>query len=259
MKTFDLYSLSHNHLKDLCRLKQKKFRSLEQKFIAEGARLCREAISAKAKIQEIIASTEALALPAIDTILHLAEELKIPTYSASPTDFKTLTDTQSPQGVVCIINKNQPPWGHWGSLVLCLDNIKDPGNLGTILRSAEWFGVKTICTSRNSVELYNPKVVRSTMGTIFRISVHEGIELNDFVSEQKANGYRIVASVVQGGVPLKDFQKTKQDILLIGSEVIGLSRAQYPIDLQVTIPTRGRGDSLNAAVAASIILYELTK
>jgi RNA methyltransferase, TrmH family len=251
--------LSHSHIKALGRLKQKKFRLQEQKFIAEGSRLCEEAILAHARIQEILVSKEDVTLPPIHHILNLAMELKIPVFEVSQSEIKFLTDTQTPQGVVCVVNKRIPPWGNFGSPLLCLDNIKDPGNLGTILRSADWFGIKSVFTSRSSVELYNPKVVRSTMGAIFRIAVYDGVNMNQFINEQRIDGYRIIASVSQGGVSLKDFCMSDKDVLLIGNETAGLSRSQYPIDLQVTIPTKGRGDSLNAAIAASIILYEFSK
>ena len=252
-------TISQKHLKDICKLTQKKYRLREGKYIIEGLRLCEEALSADVRIEEFIVSKSALEAPAVQKIINRIQKAGIPILMASDADFADLADTVTPQGVAGIVNKKKSVMGNFGTPVLCLDGIKDPGNLGTILRSADWFGITTLFTSKTSVEVHNPKVVRGTMGALFRLTVHEDAEMRRLVPEFKSAGYRIIGTVSRGGVALQDFAGTSKDVLVIGGETSGLSVGDYPVDVQVTIPCRGHGDSLNAAVAASIMMYELVR
>ena len=141
-------------------------------------------------------------------------------------------------------------------LTLFLDDIQDPGNLGTIIRTADWFGVDTIFCSLATADCYNPKVVQSTMASLGRINIIYG----DIVQElQKQSNIKKYAAVL-AGKNLEGFEKIKEGILIIGNESKGISSAVMElVDEKITIPKTGHAESLNAAVATGIILYALTK
>ena len=141
-------------------------------------------------------------------------------------------------------------------LTLFLDDIQDPGNLGTIIRTADWFGVDTIFCSLATADCYNPKVVQSTMASLGSVNIIYG----DIVQElQKQSNIKKYAAVL-AGKNLEGFEKIKEGILIIGNESKGISSAVMElVDEKITIPKTGHAESLNAAVATAIILYALTK
>ncbi len=141
-------------------------------------------------------------------------------------------------------------------LTLFLDDIQDPGNLGTIIRTADWFGVETIFCSNATADCYNPKVVQSTMASLGRVNILYG----DIIEElHKRNNIKKYAAVLEGK-DITNCEKIKEGILIIGNESKGISGAVLKlIDEKITIPKIGEAESLNAAVATGIILYELTK
>ena len=141
-------------------------------------------------------------------------------------------------------------------LTLFLDDIQDPGNLGTIIRTADWFGIETIFCSNATADCYNPKVVQSTMASLGRVTVLYG----NIVEELKKHSNIKKYAAVLAGEKLENFQEIKEGILVIGNESKGISPAVMElIDERITIPKIGVAESLNAAVATGIILYTLTK
>lgn len=137
--------------------------------------------------------------------------------------------------------------------VLALDAINDPGNLGTIIRSADWFGVETILCSANCVELYNPKVIQSSMGSLFRVKLIYG-DLRQMLLKTPLKKY---AATLSGKI-ISEVKFDKEGVLVIGSESHGISNEIIQLcDHEITIPKTGRAESLNAAVAASVILSRI--
>ncbi len=257
----DLPPLSENHAKRLRVLKQKKHRDHEQTFLVEGLRLCEEAVSAGTDIFQAVFTREALDQPRIAELLHKIVAQQIPTFLASPRLFNSLSDEPSPQGILFAMKKKAvlSVDNMSDRLVLACENVQDPGNLGTIFRTAEWFGVHTIFLSPGCVEAHNPKVVRGSMGAIFRLNIIERVDLNETLPQLKMKGYRLIGTTLDASTRLADIQPGT-DVLLIGNEANGLSAAVLPlVDERVTIPGAGGGDSLNAAIAASICLYHLSQ
>jgi RNA methyltransferase, TrmH family len=252
---------SNKKLKILRALQQKKHRQLTGRFLVEGLRLCEEAMAGPAVIVEVLIS----AAPVSQRLIRLVRQMEtrgVPVHQVALQDLEKLCETETPQGVVAVIEKPKqglPNWSEFDEpLVVAIDQLQDPGNLGTLLRTADWFGVKSVLIGQNSVELYNPKVVRSTMGSIFRLRCYEGLEMTDSLRQLRHRGYRVTAAVVENGAPISP-QKCKT-VLLIGSEAEGLSMELLALaDSCFTIPRLGSGESLNAAIAAGIALNELTK
>jgi RNA methyltransferase, TrmH family len=252
--------LSSKRIKSLRSLQLKKYRDLENRYLLEGVRLLEEALASPVFIHEILVGENELS-PRLQQIVQLAQTRSIAIHNVDPHTLASLCDTESPQGIVAVAEKSVIPEPRWSelddSLLLILDQLHDPGNLGTILRTAEWFGVQTVVLSQHTVELYNPKVVRSSMGALFRLRCIVDIDLMAVLPLLKQGGYEIVTSVLHNGettmVPL---HKTA---LVIGGEAEGVSaQVQQYSDRNITIPCRGRGESLNAAVAAGILLDQLT-
>lgn len=193
----------------------------------------------------------------VQSVVQRAEQV----YIGKTLDVKRLSDTETPQAIVAAVR--QPPQDEalWiasaGRVVLLLDRISDPGNLGTMIRTADWFGVTHVACSASCVEFYNPKVVRSTMGSVFRTQSITEAHLEDVLDRLAARGYRKVAAVARNGHETGADWAKGPTALVIGSESHGLStEVEARCDRRVSIPRRGNAESLNAAIACGILLYE---
>ncbi len=147
------------------------------------------------------------------------------------------------------------------NIIVTLDSISDPGNLGAIIRTCDWFGVNSILISKESVDLYNPKVVQSTMGSLFHLPISNNIDLLESIHEAKNNGFKIIGTDVYGKNILSNknvksnLVSGKKIMLIIGNEAHGISEnIKKEIESFITIPKYGNAESLNAAVALGIIL-----
>jgi len=250
--------LSQNLVKKLKSLQQKKNRDKEHGYIAEGIRLCEEALGSS-RIHYGVITTDVLDSPRGKTLVGRLQKQNIPIYKATASQFKNISDTKTPQGIALVIQK--PPFSEPDPLTspcLALDHIRDPGNLGTLLRSANWFGVKDIYVSTESVDPYNPKVVRSSMGSLFHCRIHENMELPSLLNTLGQKDYRCIGASTNG-VDIRTVSSFEKDVIIIGSEAHGISQhlSNY-IDIEVAIPGSGKGESLNAAIAGSIFLYHFT-
>ncbi|MCB0732337.1 MAG: RNA methyltransferase, partial [Ignavibacteriae bacterium] len=176
----------------------------------------------------------------------------------SNNDFLKNSSTKNPQGIAAVfeIPKKNRLNLHEGKIV-CLENISDPGNLGTILRSCNWFGIKTVLLSKNCAELYNPKVLRASMGAIFHLNIHENINLINEISALKKMGYESYYADMNGA----DYRKinfNEKCIITFCNEASGPTKDLKSIsDYAITIPSKGNIDSLNVSAAAAVILSRL--
>ena len=173
--------------------------------------------------------------------------------------FKQMSDTITPQGIMSIVKKNdtviQDILG--GRTYIILENLQDPGNLGTILRTAEGAGVAGIIMNRGTVDIFNPKVVRSTMGAIFRVPFVYVDDFDNAVKDMKQQGIKIYAAHLDGKTTYSDADYTKASAFMIGNEGNGLTeQAAALADELIIIPMAGKVESLNAANAATILMYE---
>lgn len=252
-------ALTKNHLKRLSSIHDKKFRQSSGIFMIEGLHLMDEFFKSTFEAEWIVidAAFEA-AHPEIVQVLQ--KKFSAVTYRASQRDFLKLADTQHPQGIVAAVRQPIPSQKIFDGnheIIVALDRISDPGNLGTIVRCADWFGVRKILTSPSCVDAYNPKVVRSTMGSIFRVSFYQNVELKSAIDEARDGRYAVYAADLKG-TDLSKLPPTDNALLLIGNEAHGIDRNLLDrCDKRVRITKFGNGDSLNAAVACGIILHEM--
>ena len=144
-------------------------------------------------------------------------------------------------------------------IIVVLDNLQDPGNLGTILRTIDSANLKQVIVTKNTVDLYNPKVVRSTMGAIFRVKRIETEDLTSTLQEIKKNGFEIICTSLEGSESIYNIHFTKK-VIVIGNEANGISKEVLDVaDKKVKIPMLGKTESLNASVATGIMIYEYVR
>lgn len=236
-------SLNNEHIKELIKLKEKKYRDLSNTFLIEGRHLVLEAHREK-KIVELILEQDEL-FPLDTNTLYVSSNV-----------MKRLSDLSTPSNVMAVVEKlDEKPIGE---KILILDNIQDPGNLGTIIRSAVAFNFDTLVLSPKTVDLYNPKVVRSTQGMMFHINIIVREPVN-FINELKNEGYKIVGTKVTNGVDVRDSKTYSHFALIIGNEGKGMSEELSELcDEYLYIKMNDQCESLNAAVAASILMYEIS-
>ena len=233
--------LSRNQIKFIKSLKQKKFRLQHQLFVVEGEKIVNDFLNSDWKIEQIYAT----------------KEWEGDAVEVSIKELERISSLKTPNKVLAIIKMPQRKSVISGNLVLALDAIKDPGNLGTIIRLADWFGIQHIICSQNCVELYNPKVVQATMGSLCRIQVQY---LNLKSTLENMTDYDICAAVMDGK-SIFSVEKSEKRIILMGSESHGISTELLEIAHQrVTIPKseNSQAESLNVANACGIILAHLS-
>ena len=235
--------LSKKVLKDIQSLGLKKFREESGLFIAEGPKIVEELMQL---IPEQIEGVYAISDWKADRSENNITEV-------SPAELERMSQLKTPNQVLAVIRQFSSRMPDTASFVLYLDTIQDPGNFGTIIRIADWFGIKhTVCSS-GCADVYNPKVVQSTMASIARVNVFYD-ENESWLREQNCAIY--AASL--HGKPLTEFSKIETGILIIGNESKGIREEFLSLASQkVTIPRRGEAESLNAAVATGILLSHL--
>ncbi len=252
-------SLSHSQAKLLRSLAQKKFRDQTGEFLLEGVRLCEEALASPLVLTQMIVAHEQTGHP----LIRRAEARNVPVFSASRTQFEQFCDSRTPQGLALVAKIPEPavlPAPGAGRLFLALDRLADPGNVGTILRTARWFGVTDVILSADCADVFSPKVVRSSMGAVCYLNCHAGVTLTEFARHcQEQNGQIVVLTM--RGETLEHFQPDPDRgiLLIIGSEARGVNANLIPLGKAVTIQSKGSGESLNAALAAGIALWVLNR
>lgn len=253
-------SKDNDVVKSIKKLKDKKYRDEEGCYLIEGIKIIEEAIEEKAIIEKIVICEECIQSSEINQKL-LYEIAKYDCIYVSKKVFESLTTVVAPQGMLAVVrkNSNNTPIDYSQDIILVLDGIQDPGNLGTILRTADSVNLKQIIVSNKTADVYNPKVVRSTMGAIFRVKVIEAENLVATLKEIKKNKLKIMATSLGGTENIYDIEYKKK-VIVIGNEANGVSKEVLDIaDKKVIIPMLGKTESLNAAVATSVILYEYVR
>lgn len=251
-------SKDNETIKHIKKLKEKKYREEYGEFIVEGIKMIEEALQEKAKIKSIIICDDCKSQGTIPSDL-MYEIAKLDCIYVSEKIFNTITDVTNPQGIMAILEKPQNDENvidYSSSNYLILDNIQDPGNMGTILRTVDSLGLKQIIVSKGSADIYNLKVVRSTMGAIFRVKVIESENLVKTIKEMKKHKINIYATDLKTNKSIYDVNFSKSAII-VGNESNGVSEEVLKEATErIKIPMIGKTESLNVAVATSIILYE---
>ena len=247
-------------IKHIIKLKEKKYRKEYNEYIIEGVKIVQEAIQENAKIKQIIISENAINTDLLQN--HLKEELQKIDYIQVPQNiFKLISEVEKPQGVLAVIEKerinenidlNQ-------DIILALDDLQDPGNLGTIIRTLDSVGLKQILISKGTTDPYNPKVIRSTMGAIFRVKIIECEDLKETLKKLQENNFKVMVTDLNTDKSMYDI-KLQKNVIVVGNEANGVSEEIKNLaDTKVIIPMFGKTESLNASVATGVILYEYVR
>jgi TrmH family RNA methyltransferase len=251
--------ITKNELKYYNSLLQKKFHKLENKFLCEGKKIVLECLMSSYQ-SEIVFVTQNFFEKEPEYIRKLTS-FGTRVVKLKSLDFRKVSITKAPEGVagVFFIKKKKPNLNDIDDpIVIYLEDISDPGNLGTIVRNCDWFGIKNIFLSPGSADIYNPKVIRASMGSIFHLNIFEEMLLDDILLLKKS-GYKFICSDIEGK-SLYNFIKPERSILFFANESKGPSEKLLSnSDEVINIPGKGNAESLNVSSASAILLSELTK
>lgn len=250
-------------IKQIKSLYRKKERWNSKLFLVEGIKIVEECIDNNYPIENIIYTDELFNITGgeeiyekiklYDKLIYVPQKL-----------FKEISDTENPQGIMAIAKFTQRPinklFKSKNPFILFLDEVQDPGNMGTIIRTADAFNIDGIVVSEGSVDIYNPKVVRSTMGSIFRIPIYHTWDKIGTIKELKNRGFEIFTTSLEGKDYIYNIDFKGSSVILIGNESKGVSFELHSLANQwIKIPILGETESLNVAVASSIIMYEVMR
>jgi len=252
--------ISKNDLQYYSSLLKKKHRKAENKFIVEGNKSVLEGINSKNEC-EIVFVTHKFSKENHQTIAEIVKKKK-KIEILKQNEFLKIADTETPQGIAAVfIKPDFKPQTNLllnESIVVLLDNISDPGNLGTILRNCDWFGIKNILLSETIVDYTNPKVIRSSMGSVFHLNLYENVNENQ-LNKLKEQKFEILCADTTGE-NIFNYKSDKKKIVILSSESHGPSKEIEEIsDKKISIPKLGNAESLNVASASAVLLAQLTK
>ena len=236
-------SIDNKRIKEIRKLKEKKNREKEKKYIIEGIHLVNEAYKSGNLLEVFTTSDE--------------YDLDVKTTLINDSVMKSISVLETPYNIIGVCKYSEEK--EIGNKILLLDNIQDPGNLGTIIRSAVAFNNDTIVLNNLSVDLYNSKVLRASQGNNFYINILRK-DLKEFIPFLKENEYEIYSTNVENGTELKNIKFGKKYAIIMGNEGQGVSKELQELsDKNIYINVNDNCESLNVAVATSIILYELNR
>lgn len=237
-------------IKNIKKLKEKKYRL--DSYIVEGIKMVKEAIN----------ENQEIALIAIREDFKIDFDTKnIKTVIISNKIFNDISNVKTPQGILAVIKKNQNNQIETNQeYILALDSLQDPGNMGTIIRTADSANINQIIINKTTVDPYSPKVIRSTMGAIYRTNIIEVEDLKTTLKEMKSKGFQIITTDLKATQSIYDINYNNKTVVVIGNEANGVSQEiLQTADKKVIIPMLGKTESLNASIAASIMIYEYVR
>lgn len=237
-------SIENSKIKEIKKLYQKKYRDLNNLFIVEGEHLVLEAYKNNV-LQELLLEE------------NTKLDINVPTSYVTNNVLKYISELDTPNKIIGICKKIEEKTV--GNKILMLDDVQDPGNLGTIIRSAVAFNFDAIVLSKNTVDIYNTKVIRATQGMLFNINIIIK-DLVNYIPVLKQNGYKIMSTKVTDGKCIKNVERSEKFVIIVGNEGKGISDNVLSLsDEFIYIDMNQKCESLNVGVAASIILYELSR
>ncbi len=241
-----LYSSVNNEkIKNIKKLNTKKYRDETNLYLVEGEHLIKEAYENNVLEELILLENTKL-------------NIDVKTSYVTKNVLKFISNLDTPNGIIGICKKKENTLQ--GNKIVILEDVQDPGNLGTIIRSSVAFNVDTLVLSNNTVDLYNPKVIRATQGMIFKLNIIIENNLEELIKNLKQNNYTIYTTNVKNGNSLKTIEKKDKLAIIMGNEGSGVSdKLNSLADKYLYIDMNKNCESLNVAVATSIILYELDK
>lgn len=250
--------ITQQELKYFYSLQKKKFRDIERKFLLEGWRSLQDALNSSFTIEMIAVLSETTQNPEQRVLIDRAKERRIPIKELKELQLKRISNTVQSQGVIAIVHQRTNEYNakslQSAKFIVACDHVSDPGNLGTILRTCDWFGVDAVLLSEGCVSLYNDKVIRSTAASIFHLNVFENLDFHTELSNLKKEGFELVATTLDGK-PLQIFIVPKRVVLIVGNEAQGINDdVLRQADVFLSIPRYGQADSLNVGIASGIFL-----
>lgn len=243
-------------------IKSASYRKQSKQFVIEGTRLCRDAFESKAEI--VIAIFSETAIEKHNELTQEISEVCESTLILRDKLFSQISDTATPQGIMCVCKiKDSVLKIEKSGVYLALEHIQDPSNMGTILRTTEALGVKGVIATENCCDIYSPKVLRGTMGAVFRLPIMFCENMSNVVEALNKKGVSTIATIVDSNaMPITKIDSESKNLcaIIIGNEGNGLlDETIKKCKIQATIPMLGRAESLNASVATSIAIWEMLR
>lgn len=229
-------------------LKDRKGRRESGCFLVEGSKMVEEALASAFDVETVL----------VQEGMELPDGLTMPVYELPAHVLAAVCDTKTPQGIAAVVRMKEQ--SALGKHIVVLDGVQDPGNVGTIIRTADAAGLDGVLLSTQCADVFSPKVLRATMGSIFRMNLRTTDDLPGELTKLREKGYSILSSQLDG-TPFYEREKVaEQFALIIGNEGNGVSeQVQQTATHRVRLPMRGGAESLNAAIAAAIMMYELMR
>lgn len=229
-------------------LKDRKGRRESGCFLVEGRKMVEEALASAFDVETVL----------VQEGMELPDGLTMPVYELPAHVLAAVCDTKTPQGIAAVVRMKEQ--SALGKHIVVLDGVQDPGNVGTIIRTADAAGLNGVLLSNQCADVFSPKVLRATMGSIFRMNLRTTDDLPGELTKLREKGYSILSSQLDG-TPFYEREKVaEQFALIIGNEGNGVSeQVQQTATHRVRLPMRGGAESLNAAIAAAIMMYELMR
>ena len=253
----ELTGLQNPQVKAAAELKQKKYRQQQGLFLAEGLRTVEEAVHSKTVVSIFYTAIED---DRTRSVLEEAAAQQLKLYCVSDAVMKKIADTDTPQGIIAVCKMQDTKLEQLlskGEMLLVLDRVGDPGNLGTMLRTADAAGIGGVVLLKGCVDIYAPKTVRSSMGSLFHVPVVSGVAEDKFIAEAKDAGYELLVTSLEGADDLYKADLGGRIAFVMGNEAGGVSANLLErADKRVFIPMAGRAESLNVAMAAGIVMFE---
>lgn len=251
-------------IKEIKALKEKKHRDQKGLYFIEGIRFIEEAIKEKESITKVLVSEKITEVKGGSDILKQLKDANYRNIYTVPNKlYLEVTDTENPQGILAVMSKKtvsiESVYDNKNFFVV-LDSIQDPGNMGTIIRTADAAGATAVIVSKGCVDVYNPKVLRSTMGSIFHIPICYCDNIIEALQRLKDKGIILCAAHLNGNKSYFDLNYKENIAIIIGNEANGISDSVAAIsDELVKIPMEGKSESLNASIAAGLMIYEVVR
>lgn len=253
----EITAVNNPAVKSAAELKQKKYRQQQGLFLAEGLRTVEEAL-AYGKVEKIFYTS--IENERTRSVLEVAAVKQIKLICVSDNVMKKIADTETPQGIVAVCMIEEPSLEQLlktGKMLLVLDRIGDPGNVGTMLRTADAAGIGGMVLLKGSADIYAPKTVRASMGSLFHVPVISSLTEQYFTAAAKKAGYEVLVTSLSGADNLYKADLSGRLAFVMGNEANGVSEFLLAeADKRVFIPMQGRAESLNVAMAAGVVMFE---
>ncbi len=247
-------------LKEIRSLKNKGARTEKNLYFIEGTRFTSEALKENTDICYVVLSESFASAGGSEELLEQIIHSPFKCYVVADSLFDAISDTQNPQGILAVLEQKKKQLKDEvisDGLLVITDTIRDPGNMGTIIRTADAAGCIGVIIPEGCVDIYNPKVLRATMGSVFHVPIYHCASVAEAIKAVKERGFTICASYLEGSTSIYKTDLSGNVALVIGSESDGISDITVQnADLLIKIPMAGRAESLNASAAAAVMIFE---